>query len=67
MDLTGKNIIFVAGLGGIGFDACKQFLTRNVAVSINIFWFLQYLVVLYVMENPKAVQTLQALQIQKLK
>ena len=37
MDLTGKNVVFVAGLGGIGFEACKQLMTRNVAVSINKF------------------------------
>ncbi|TMW50025.1 hypothetical protein DOY81_004891 [Sarcophaga bullata] len=51
MDLTGKNVVFVAGLGGIGFEACKQLMTRNVA----------YLVVLDVVDNPKAVQTLQAI------
>lgn len=33
MDLTGKNVVFVAGLGGIGFEACKQLMTKNVAVS----------------------------------
>lgn len=35
MDLTGKNVVFVAGLGGIGFEACKQLMTRNVAVCIR--------------------------------
>ncbi|XP_065358335.1 alcohol dehydrogenase-like [Calliphora vicina] len=51
MDLTGKNVVFVAGLGGIGFEACKQLMTRNAA----------YLIILDVMENDKAIQELQAM------
>ncbi|XP_037828558.1 alcohol dehydrogenase-like [Lucilia sericata] len=51
MDLSGKNVVFVAGLGGIGFEACKILMTKNLA----------YLVVLDVIENPKAIQTLEAI------
>ncbi|KAM7361759.1 alcohol dehydrogenase-like isoform 1-T2 [Cochliomyia hominivorax] len=53
MDLTGKNVVFVAGLGGIGYEACKQLMTRNLA----------YLVILDVIENAKAVQALQVMNV----
>lgn len=33
MDLSGKNVVFVAGLGGIGFESCKLLMTKNLAVS----------------------------------
>ncbi|XP_005190984.2 alcohol dehydrogenase [Musca domestica] len=49
MNLSGKNVVFVAGFGGIGFEACKQLMSRNVA---NLF-------LLDVMENPQALQHLQ--------
>ncbi|XP_073820185.1 alcohol dehydrogenase-like [Musca autumnalis] len=51
MDLTGKNVVFVAGFGGIGFEACKQLMNRNVA---NLF-------LLDIMENPTGLQQLQDL------
>uniref|UniRef100_A0A1I8MHD6 Alcohol dehydrogenase n=1 Tax=Musca domestica TaxID=7370 RepID=A0A1I8MHD6_MUSDO len=51
MDLSGKNLVFVAGFGGIGFESCKQLMTRNLA---NLF-------LLDVMENPSALQLLQNL------
>ncbi|XP_065355184.1 alcohol dehydrogenase-like [Calliphora vicina] len=51
MNLTGKNVVFVAGLGGIGFETCKILMSKNLA----------YLVVLDVIENPKAIQTLEAI------
>lgn len=36
MDLSGKNVVFVAGLGGIAFESCKILMTKNLAVSIVI-------------------------------
>lgn len=35
MDLSGKNVVYVAGFGGIGFEACKQFMCRNLAVGFS--------------------------------
>lgn len=31
--LTNKNVIFVAGLGGIGFDTSKELVKRDLKVT----------------------------------
>jgi len=36
MDLNNKNVAFVAGFGGIGYEFCKELMTRNLAVRENI-------------------------------
>ncbi|KAM7361007.1 alcohol dehydrogenase 1-like [Cochliomyia hominivorax] len=51
MDLSGKNVVFVAGLGGIAYKSCKILMTKS----------LGYLFVLDIIENPKAVQALEAI------
>lgn len=50
MTLTGKNVIFVAGLGGIGLDTSRELVKRDLA----------NLVILDRIENPAAIAELQA-------
>ncbi|XP_067626228.1 alcohol dehydrogenase 2-like [Eurosta solidaginis] len=50
MPLSGKNVVFVGGLGFIGYEACKQLLTKN-AESLFIF---------DVLENTANMATLQS-------
>ncbi|XP_013118121.2 alcohol dehydrogenase [Stomoxys calcitrans] len=50
MDLSGKNVVYV-GLGGIGFEACKQLMEKNLA----------NLAVLDLAENPENIQSIQAI------
>nr|ABF85721.1 IP04669p [Drosophila melanogaster] len=49
--LTNKNVIFVAGLGGIGLDTSKELLKRD----------LKNLVILDRIENPAAIAELKAI------
>uniref|UniRef100_T1H1V1 Uncharacterized protein n=1 Tax=Megaselia scalaris TaxID=36166 RepID=T1H1V1_MEGSC len=49
-DLKGKNIVFVAGLGGIGLASCTSFLKRKVA----------NLVILDVVEKPEVIHNLRS-------
>ncbi|XP_054726557.1 alcohol dehydrogenase 1-like [Anastrepha obliqua] len=49
MSLAGKNVVFVGGLGFIGYEACKQIMTRDLA-SFFVF---------DILDKPEAVQALQ--------
>nr|NP_001291682.1 alcohol dehydrogenase [Zeugodacus cucurbitae]CAD32742.1 alcohol dehydrogenase-2 [Zeugodacus cucurbitae]CAD62453.1 alcohol dehydrogenase 2 [Zeugodacus cucurbitae] len=51
MGLSGKNVVFVGGLGFIGYEACKQIMTKNVA-SFFVF---------DVLENAENIKALQAI------
>jgi len=51
MDLNNKNVAFVAGFGGIGYEFCKELMTRNLA----------NLAVLDIADNPTALQNLQSI------
>nr|CAD32741.1 alcohol dehydrogenase-2 [Bactrocera tryoni] len=51
MGLSGKNVVFVGGLGFIGYEACKQIMTKNVA-SFFVF---------DVLKNAENIKALQAI------
>ncbi|XP_054726559.1 alcohol dehydrogenase 2 [Anastrepha obliqua] len=51
MSLSGKNVIFVGGLGFIGYEACKKLMPKNMA-SFFVF---------DVLENAENIKALQAL------
>ncbi|CAD6992661.1 alcohol dehydrogenase 2 [Ceratitis capitata] len=51
MGLSGKNVIFVGGLGFIGYEACKQLMAKNMA-SFFVF---------DVLDKPENIKALQAL------
>ncbi|KAL5292259.1 hypothetical protein ACFFRR_011196 [Megaselia abdita] len=49
-DLSGKNVVYVAGLGGIGLASCKSFLKRRI----------QNLIIVDVVERPQIIKDLQS-------
>ncbi|XP_037960077.1 alcohol dehydrogenase-related 31 kDa protein-like [Teleopsis dalmanni] len=51
MELTGKNICYVADCGGIAFETCKVLMTKNIAK----------MAILHSVENPNAIAQLQSI------